>query len=226
MGAFEDMVNGRTAALADAAMIWQEQQSTSRAVYASAKVEAEQSAQRTLADACRVLQQRGVPTALAVTTAGPGGANWHYIAQALGWELQRFDVKAFLTIDGRISLDHERRQFENDFVSPTEVLARFEKATLIKDLVNPELFVPQSGRVVDLHTNTPHWLSPDRLVEITRGQAKVLWPTSNFSPSINLDFDSGGQVLVHARHWDTESSTPLETWLADAVARLMSEQNK
>ncbi|QOT19442.1 hypothetical protein [Paenarthrobacter sp. YJN-5] len=223
MSAFEDMVNDRAAELSGAAQEQRARDDALRDTYASAAALAAQNIRTVLADACGALQRRGVPTSLAVTIAGPDGARWHFVAEALGWNLQRGGVNAFLTVDGRICMEHGRMQMRNDFLSTTQVRARFEKATLIKPLVNPHQLVPASGQVIDLHARQAAWLGPDRLVEAIRGETKVLFPISSYS-TLGLDFTKDGQVLVHDTDWDTVSFTPLERWLADAVGSLIAEQ--
>jgi hypothetical protein len=222
MNSFEDMVNDRAAELSGAAKERSTRHDELRDVYASAAALAAQNIRMVLADACGVLQHRGVPTSLAATTAGPDGANWYFVAEALGWNFKRGGIDAFLTIDGRISMEHGRKQLPNDFLSTTEVRARFEKATLIKPLINPHQMVPAFGQVVNLHTRQAAWLGPDRLVETVHGETKVLFPTSSYS-TLGLDFTKDGQVLVHHRDWDTDSFSPLDRWLADAVGGLIAE---
>ncbi|WP_422758833.1 hypothetical protein [Paenarthrobacter sp. C1] len=222
MSAFEDMVNERAAELSGAAKEQRSRDEELRDAHASASLVAAQSLKAVLREACGVLQRRGVPTSLAATIAGPDGARWHFVAEALGWGLKRFGVDAFLSVDGHIWMDHGRMQFKNDFLSPTQVQARFEKATEIKPLVNPGELVPASGQVIDLRSRTLQWLALDRLVEIVHGEGKVLWPRSSYS-SIGLDFTRDGQVLVHTTDWDTVSFTPLDSWLADAVGDLIAE---
>ncbi|MFP3581228.1 hypothetical protein SB659_16780 [Arthrobacter sp. SIMBA_036] len=210
MNSFEDMVNDRATELSGATKEQRCRDDELRDTHASAGAVAAQSLNAVLNEACEVLQRRGVPTSLAATITGPDGAGWHFVAEALGWSLKRVGVDAFLSVDGRIWMDHGRMQFRNDFLSPTQVEARFEKATEIKHLVNPGELVPASGQVIDLRSQAVPWLAPDRLIEVVHGEAKVLWPRSSYS-SIGLDFTKDGQVLVHTTDWDTASFTPLDS---------------
>lgn len=219
---FDDMVDAQAAKTRALNLGRQQEQTALKATFEASRAIAANEINKTLAEAANLLIRRGTPTSLAVTTDGPDGDRWHFVAQAQGWDLKRYDVDAFLTVDGRICMEHERPGRVHGFLSTAEVLHRFEKSEDVKPLKNREGLAPGSGRVIDLRSN-PGWMEADRLIDNSAGTVQVLWPSSYSRATPRLDFDASGQVWVNTEYWDSRSSTPLAEWLAEAVGRLVAE---
>jgi hypothetical protein len=144
---FEDMVNEQSGRMADRTAAASERAALRRHTFESMLPAAAANMKQALVEARDYLWSHGARTRLAVTTAGPDGAGWHFVAEALGWPLENFKATAFLTEDARICFgDKKRDHGGNDFLPDGgRVLARFEKGSAVKMLANPSGLTPQSG---------------------------------------------------------------------------------